>query len=77
MFQVLEFHGVCKFLAYLKIFSGDEQTFGCQVISLDSDDGVMKTKPGNMVWKLGNEVRQESGYYEKVFSKMKFIQWPK
>ena len=67
--MVLEFHSVYEFLAYLKIFSGDEQTFGCQVISLDSDDGVMKSKPGNMVWKLGDEVRQESGYYEKVFQK--------
>ena len=69
LLKIIKLHSLYAFLPYLKKKLGDEQTFGCQVISLDSDDGMMKAKPGNMVWKLGDDIRQESDYYEKVFVK--------
>ena len=47
-------------------FLGEEQTFGCQVVSLESEDGLMKKKPGKMTWRLGDNVVQESIYYEEV-----------
>ena len=57
---------IIAILIGISSFLGEEQTFGCQVVSLESEDGLMKKKPGKMTWRLGDNVVQESIYYEEV-----------
>ena len=40
-------------------------------MSLESEDGIMNGRPGKMIWKLGDNIVQESSHYEQVSQKSK------
>ena len=60
---------ICKIIVTLNCvycIIGTIQTFGCNVISLENEDGIVKGTPGKMIWKLDNDILQESDVYTKV-----------
>ncbi len=47
--------------------------FRCKVIAADPSGSPLRQPPGEMVWKLGDEVKQRSSQYMKVRSKTKTL----